>query len=300
MYDFCITVIIIVLVLLPILLVALAIRALLKKPIKKLAKCIGILAIVFALAFVLGVILTPSFSCEHEYEKIDEVEATCYETGVITNECVLCGLRTTEKTSLNHDWVGIGGFSATCTEDGYVLESCSLCGETRKNVTANAKGHVMGIVSERKPTYEAEGETVSRCTVCGYEYSEKAEKLKIEPIDFNGLHIEFGGYTFAKVDNPYFELHGTPVVKIEATITNNKTTPSHLNYFDYQLFNTSGLESEDVSFLFEDDMFAASDVLPGKSYTKYFHIVYDGDGVYTIYFEYLFDEKTVEIIVEKP
>ena len=47
-------------------------------------------------------------------------------------------------------------------------------------------------------------------------------------------------------------------------------------------------------------MSQGGDLLSGKSYTMYFHILYDGDGVYTIVFDDLFfDEKMVEITVKK-
>ncbi len=299
MSDFCIWIAMIILFALPVMIVVLAIRAIMKKPIKTLAKSIGFnVGLFFALVLV-SIFTSPTMNCDHEYVKVDEIEATCYETGVITNECSLCGVQTTENTPPNHAWVEVKGSPATCTEDGYVLESCSVCKETRENVTEKAKNHSMQLISERKPTYQAAGNKVSKCSVCGYEYTEMLDKLKMESIDFNGFHIEFEGYSFTEVDAPYYKLHGTPVVKIKATITNNTSSPSHLNGFDYQLFNTSGKESEEVYFFFEDDVFGSSDVLPGKSYTKYFHIVYDGDGIYTIFFDYLFDEKTVEINVEK-
>lgn len=299
MSDFCIWIAMIILFALPVMVIVLAIRAIMKKPIKTLAKSIGFNVGLFFALVVVSALSSPTMNCEHEYVKVDEIEATCYETGVITNECSLCGMQTTENTPPNHVWVSVNNSPATCTEDGYVLESCDICKETRKNVTEKAKNHTMKLISEREPTYENGGERVSRCTLCGYEDAEKLDKLKIEPIDFNGFHIEFGGYSFTEVDNPFYELHGTPVVKIQATITNNTSSPAHLNGFDFQLFNSSGKESEKLYFFFEDDVFGSSDVLPGKSYTKYFHIAYDGDGIYTIYFEEFFERKTVEIHVKK-
>lgn len=300
MSDFCVWIAMIILFALPVMVIVLAIRAIMKKPIKTLAKSIGFNVGLFFALMVVSALTSPTMNCEHKYVKVDEIGATCYETGVITNECSLCGMQITENTPQNHVWVGVNSSPATCTEDGYILESCDICKETRKNVTEKAKKHTMKEISYREPTYEKDGEKISKCTECDYSVTVKLDKLKVESISFKGLHLKFGNYSIVTLDYPFSDLHGKQIVRIPVTITNTSSEPNSLNIFDYKLFNTSRTESENVSYCFDDDVYGAGSLLKDASYTKYFHIVYDGDGVYTINFNnVLFDNKTVEIHVKK-
>ena len=119
-------------------------------------------------------------------------------------------------------------------------------------------------------------------------------------VEFDGFEIVLNGYSFTEVKNEFSEHNKMPVVKIEATVTNKSREANTLNMFYYKLFTSSGVESPSLWAYFEDDISQAGSVLPGKSYTKYFHILYDGDGIYTIIFDKGFgDSITKEIEIKK-
>lgn len=119
-------------------------------------------------------------------------------------------------------------------------------------------------------------------------------------VEFDGLEIVLNGYSFTEVKNEFSEHNRMPVVKIEATVTNKSSEANSLNMFYYKLFTSSGVESPSLWAYFDDDISQAGSVLPGKSYTKYFHILYDGDGIYTIIFDKGFGKSiTKEIEIKK-
>jgi hypothetical protein len=118
-------------------------------------------------------------------------------------------------------------------------------------------------------------------------------------IEFDGLELTFGEYSFTEIDNMYSEYDKQKVVKIPVTVKNISDSPNSLNMFYYNLYGTSGTESANIGYYFSDDVMEGGNILSGKSYTRYFHILYDGDGVYTIAFDNYRDEKIVEINVKK-
>jgi hypothetical protein len=155
-------------------------------------------------------------------------------------------------------------------------------------------------VSRTDPTYDAEGKIVRKCDRCEHEEVESIAKLELEVIEFDGLELTFGNYSFTEVDNRFSEYDGATVVKIPVTIKNVSRDPHSLYVFNYKLFGTSGVESANVGYYFSDDVSEGGDLLPGASYVKYFHFVYDGDGVYTIVFDdMLLEKETMEIQVKK-
>ena len=64
--------------------------------------------------------------------------------------------------------------------------------------------------------------------------------------------------------------------------------------FFYKLFGAQGTETSDVSIYFDDAIDYAGDLKPGASYKKYFYIVYDTDGKYSIDFDNYTEKKYVE------
>ncbi len=119
-------------------------------------------------------------------------------------------------------------------------------------------------------------------------------------IEFDNLRLEFGTYTFTKINNEYSEYYGKTIVRLPVTITNLSSETHSLNMFYYSIFGSTGAESDDISFYFDDDVAQAGDLLSGKSYTKYFYFVYDGDGTYTIIFDDMWlEQETIEIEIKK-
>lgn len=128
-------------------------------------------------------------------------------------------------------------------------------------------------------------------------------KLPLETFTFDNLELTIGEYSFVEIDNEWSEHYGKTVVKVPVTIKNISNGSHKLNSYYCGLYSPSGIESEDMWILFSDNLIEAENLQPNASYTKYFHILYDGDGVYKIVFDnewYDFDEKvTVEINVAK-
>lgn len=289
---------------------------------------------------LIGTFTDPATYCKHEFTITQEKASSCTERGKIVKKCSLCDRVDTEYTDkLSHNWetdtfssatCTSGGYLvercavcnstqkidteparghswvdetevlATCTSGGYLVEKCSACDTTQETNTEPALGHSMKEILRVEATYESDGKVTSKCERCDYEESVKVEKLKSETITFDGLEMTFGQYSFTEVNNRYSEHNGKTVVKIPVTIKNVSKEPHSLNMFYYELFGSSGIESDNVSSFFTDDIIQGGDLLPDSSYTKYFHIIYDGDGVYTVVFSDLWYEKeTVEIMVQK-
>lgn len=88
---------------------------------------------------------------------------------------VLYGI-TSPVTRCKHEYTTILDQAATCTEDGKREQHCPLCDFTKKE-TIKATGHKMEIKSKSEPTYDAEGEQIDVCSVCGYEVITKIDML---------------------------------------------------------------------------------------------------------------------------
>ena len=160
--------------------------------------------------------------------------------------------------------------------------------------------HEYIVIEQVDPTYDSDGKIVKKCNKCDQEKTEVLTKLERVTIKFDGLELTFGEYSFTTVDNRFSKYHNETIVKIPVTVKNISSSPNSLNSFDYTLFGTGGIESADVGYYFDDDISDGGELLSGKSYTRYFHIVYDGDGVYTIVFDdWAYDKETLEIYVTK-
>lgn len=237
----------------------------------------------------------------HNWVSSASVAATCTEGGEKTKKCTMCSTEDIEYTNkLPHSWQVVSVVNATCTSGGYTLQKCSVCSEQQKINAVNKLDHSMQESSRIESTLDAEGKIVNKCIRCDYEEVRTIPKLDPIVIKFDGLELTFGQYSFTEVGNKYSDYYGKTVVKIPVTIKNLSNDPHSLYVFYCKLFGVSGVESPDVSYYFSDDATRGGDLLSGKSYVKYFYIVYDGDGTYTIVFDdFLYDKKTVEITVKK-
>ena len=285
----------------PVLLLILIIRAVAKKSVTKIGICLAICCGSMLPLAVLGVLTDPSTWCEHEWEVVEEIAPTCADRGSVVKKCPLCEGENIEYIDeTGHSWKIDSVVDATCTNEGHTLEKCEKCFTTRETNPTDALGHAMREVSRREPTYDAAGEIVRSCDRCEHREVESIDKLELTVVKFNGLELVIGEYSFTEVDNRYSDQHGKTVVRIPVTIKNVSRDPQTLYAIYYKLFGTSGVESPDVGFYFSDDVSSGGDLLQGTSYTKYFHIVYDGDGVYTIVLDnFLYDEETIKIQVKK-
>lgn len=117
---------------------------------------------------------------------------------------------------------------------------------------------------------------------------------------FDGLEITLDKeYTFVTVNNQYSEYNNKDVVKIGANVKNISDEKNYLNMFYYSLFGSKGTKLSRITAYFDESIDYAGKLKPGASYYKYFYILYDGDGEYSIDFDNYSDEIEVEFNVIK-
>lgn len=129
--------------------------------------------------------------------------------------------------------------------------------------------------------------------------SKKEYKLN-EPFKFDDLEITISSnYEFSSIDNEYSEHNNNPVVKIPVTVKNLKNETHSLNMFYYTFLGSKGTELDNVSSYFDDCIDHAGDLRQDASYTKYFYLLYDGDGTYTIEFDNFHNKINFDISITK-
>ena len=107
-------------------------------------------------------------TCEHEYEVIEEVKATCTKEGQVVSECLLCGKKDKEKLEkIPHDLKKESVISPTCIAEGYTLMVCLMCGvEEKTNIVSSLPHNYDSKVVV--PTCSDEGYTLKECKDCGF------------------------------------------------------------------------------------------------------------------------------------
>ncbi len=119
---------------------------------------------IFPLA-VIGAMTDPSTWCEHKYQIVNQINATCNTEGSISKKCSECGSEISEKIDkLEHIWVETIT-EATCTDQGERTKKCSICGETIIETIEAHHSYTETIVSE--PKCESDGRVQRICSVCG-------------------------------------------------------------------------------------------------------------------------------------
>ena len=116
------------------------------------------------------------------------------------------------------------------------------------NAPTDVCGHEFSVVEKVEPTYDNAGKIVKKCDKCGHEEIETLDKLEASVINFKGLELTFGEYSFTEVDNMFSEYDKHIVVKIPVTVKNVSSSPNSLTIFEYTLFGTNGIESADVGY----------------------------------------------------
>jgi len=121
-----------------------------------------------------------------------------------------------------------------------------------------------------------------------------------ETFTFDGLELTLDtNYTFVTVNNRFSDLNGRSVIKIGVNVKNVSSEKNSLNYFFYDMFGSKGIELDGVSSYFDETVDYAGDLKPNASYKKYFYILYDGDGTYSIDFDNYSQELSVEFNITK-
>lgn len=121
-----------------------------------------------------------------------------------------------------------------------------------------------------------------------------------DTIVFDNLELTFDKeYTFTSVDNRFSEHHEKDVIKIGVNVKNLYSEKHSLNMFFYELFGPQGTELNGISSYFEETVDFAGELKPNASYKKYFYILYDGNGTYSIDFDNYSQEISVEFNIKK-
>ena len=191
---------------------------------------------------------------------------------------------------------------------GFIIFGLTGCGsETNNNnqsmfKTSNEdKEQSDNINTQTKKSYD--DEIIETSTTTNNSTKNTTNKKKNpglgDTFEFDGLEITFDTeYTFVTVDNSYSEYNGQPVIELGATVKNISDEKNHLNMFYYELFGSKGVELDSISSYFDNDIDYAGDLKPGASYKQYFHIIYDGDGTYSIDFDNWDDSISIEFEVK--
>ena len=203
-----------------------------------------------------------------------------------------------QETSEEHVFTTKEIIEPSCSDGGYTIEECEICGTIKTTGVKAAKGHSFTEKTRTEATYDKRGEVVSVCKTCGEEKIEYTAMLKLPSVDFNGMDIKFGKYLFDTFNNAFSEHNGEAVIKFPVTVKNTSNATNSL-MFNCKVFDPSGVECDDISYYYDDDIRLAGELMPGASYTKHFYVPYSRDGTYTFYFTWLLENKTAEIIVSK-
>jgi RNA polymerase subunit RPABC4/transcription elongation factor Spt4 len=121
-----------------------------------------------------------------------------------------------------------------------------------------------------------------------------------DTITFDGLELTFDTtYSFVTLQNRYSDYNGRSVIRLGINVKNVSDEKNSLNMFDYDFFGSQGTELDGVAAYFDETIDYAGDLKPEASYKKYFYILYDGDGKYSIDFDNYSQEISVEFEVIK-
>lgn len=122
-----------------------------------------------------------------------------------------------------------------------------------------------------------------------------------ETFKFDDLEITIeDNISYTTLSNIFSDYNGKTVVKIPVTVKNVKDEAHSLNMFYYKIYGSQGIELKSISTYFSNDSIDyAGELRPGASYTKYFYLLYDGNGTYTIELDNWSKKITVEFDVNK-
>ena len=105
--------------------------------------------------------------CEHNWNTIETISATCTEGGHAVMVCTLCDFEETTTTpATGHRFNEEVIQAATCLETGAVKKTCTVCNLTEE-VVLNKVEHSYEYITTKDPTLEEEGIETGTCSACG-------------------------------------------------------------------------------------------------------------------------------------
>lgn len=113
--------------------------------------------------------------------------------------------------------------------------------------------------------------------------------------EFDGLKITFGSEVgWEKITSEFSSDYGKDVICVPITIENISEKAHGLNIFYYTCYSPSGIELDDLSMEFKNDLFWLGDLRSGAIADTKIYMLYEGDGDYYMEFSKGFGE-TIEV-----
>lgn len=113
--------------------------------------------------------------------------------------------------------------------------------------------------------------------------------------EFDGLKITFGSEAgWGKITSEFSSNYGKDVIYVPITIENISEKAHGLNVFYYTCYSPAGIELDDLSMEFKDDLFWLGDLRSGAIVDTKIYMLYEGDGDYYMEFSKGFGE-TIEV-----
>ncbi len=142
-------------------------------------KIIGVLTILFIFASLCGCAnktSEPNCNGNHTLE-LTSTTATCFDGGIESFKCEVCGETKTEKVSAyGHDLVQSSYTAPTCKTNGEKVEKCSRCGFESKQ-TLLVIDHDYQVKSTTPSTCTVKGSQLLECSMC---HETKTEALELK------------------------------------------------------------------------------------------------------------------------
>ena len=113
----------------------------------------------------------------HEYGEKQELKApTCYQEGLVIEECKRCSYKETTFTIGQHSFAYETLIEGDCETNKEEKGTCTVCGAITFRETP-ALGHRFTKVTKTEPTCQAPGLHVSECETCGKVYQYEIPQL---------------------------------------------------------------------------------------------------------------------------
>ena len=114
-------------------------------------------------------------------------------------------------------------------------------------------------------------------------------------LTFRNLKIKLGkDYQILTVDKTTSPYYGKQYIKMPIYIENIGKENNRLNMFYYTFSSENSDSLSSLGLLIDDSVEMAQQLKPGENYTKFFYILYDGTGEYTITFSFIDSMKYVK------
>ncbi len=190
---------------------------------------LGLFCSILPLAMI-GYLTDPATWCEHQYEIIEQADATCINKGSILKECKLCGDDQTEELEIvDHAWVITEDTQASCTNQGIKVTQCSVCDKT-KTSTTDILPHSLSVERTEEATCDNPKRIYKKCDNCSYTVEETSGNplshvLTIERTE--EATCDSPKYIYKKCDNCSYteeETVGEPLKHVLSTERTEKAT----------------------------------------------------------------------------